>query len=401
MNTRKCRRAVLFTLLLVFGAAAAAGAQKSEKKEIVIGYAVSLTGKFSTEGNYIQNGYRLWADQVNAMGGLLVKDAGRKLPVRLLGFDDQSDAQTAVKLYQRLIEKEQVDLLLGPWGSGINFAVSALTDREGWPLVMPSASADNLYDRGFKTIFQATTLTSQSVAPLASYVKSNPSIKTIAIAYENFLFTLQQHDFFLQYTRGLPLKIALDEKYPLSGKEFGSILAKMKSADPDAVIVFNIMPSSIYFVRQMEEIRYRPKFLLVSLSTMVKEFHDAVGPAANGIVETGFMARGYSPEATKYWADYQRRYGVPPAPDACHAYIAAQVLGQAVEAAGSLERPRILDALRRESFKTLYGHPIKYDASGRIANLRPFLTQWLDGQRSVVWPQEMAERPLVYPWPGH
>ena len=110
----------------------------SEKTEILVGAVTQATGKFSTEGNENHNGMVLWIDDVNAKGGIFVKDIGKKLPARLMTYDDRSDTSTCVKLYERLITVDKVDLLLPPWGSANHFAVTAVNEKHKFPLVMGS-----------------------------------------------------------------------------------------------------------------------------------------------------------------------------------------------------------------------------------------------------------------------
>src|SRR3990172_3390892 len=98
--------------------------QGAEKKEVTLGYTVSLTGKFAVEGNETQRGYQLWLEQTSKAGGLQV--GTQKVPVKIITYDDESDASTSVKLYEKLITGDKVDMILSPWSSAINFAVSAI-----------------------------------------------------------------------------------------------------------------------------------------------------------------------------------------------------------------------------------------------------------------------------------
>lgn len=91
------------------GLAVAAG-----KSEIVVGYSISITGKFSTEGSEVHRAYQLWADEVNKQGGIAVREARGKLPVKLVHYDDASDTNNAMRNYERLITKDRADLLLSP-----------------------------------------------------------------------------------------------------------------------------------------------------------------------------------------------------------------------------------------------------------------------------------------------
>jgi branched-chain amino acid transport system substrate-binding protein len=136
---------------LVIGVAAhSVVAEAQNKSEIVFGYSVSLTGRFSTEGSDTHRAYQMWAEDVNKRGGIEVKQFGRKLPVKLVHYDDTSDTNAALRNYERLMSRDQVDGLFSPWGSGINFAITAVTEKNKYPIVLSSAAADSIFNRGFK-----------------------------------------------------------------------------------------------------------------------------------------------------------------------------------------------------------------------------------------------------------
>ena len=151
-------------------------------------FSASLTGRFATEATDLKHGYQLWADEVNRAGGISVK--GQKLPVRLIEYDDASDANAAIRNYERLITKDNVDFILSPWGSGHNFAISAIAEKYKYPSVLATAAADRIFERKFKYIFAATQVASSFYEALGDYLETvKGDIKTVGIAYENFLFT--------------------------------------------------------------------------------------------------------------------------------------------------------------------------------------------------------------------
>jgi branched-chain amino acid transport system substrate-binding protein len=376
----------------------APGAQAQDKKEIVIGYTISQTGRFSTEALDVQRGYDLWRDQVNAQGGIMVKDQGRKLPVRFVTYDDKSDASTAGKLYERLITVDKVDLLLSPWGSGINFAVTAVTEKHGHPLVLTSASSDGVYARGFKRIFLAAELASRDAMPLTDYIVSmKDQIKTVAVLYENFIFSETVYNSFAKLLEGKGPQIVMAEKYPLGGQSFLSLLAKAKSLNPDAVIAFNLMPASIYITRQMREVGLRPKFYYVLIGPMFKEFMEGLGDLAEGVIEHGYWHPALPvPGARQFAETFEKAFNRPPSTDAAHAYIATAVVQQAIEKAGTLNRDTLTEVMHREEFKTIAG-PYKYDEAGRNVLEKQFFVQVQGGKRLIVWPKEIAEAPVRFP----
>ena len=106
----------------------------------MIGASVSLTGDFSDSGKAIQRGYQLWADQVNAKGGVL----GRKVQIKIV--DDASSPTQVVTNYQNLINKDHVDLAFGPFSTLLTIPASQVAKRYGYaflprPGVAPTCSS--------------------------------------------------------------------------------------------------------------------------------------------------------------------------------------------------------------------------------------------------------------------
>jgi branched-chain amino acid transport system substrate-binding protein len=371
-------------------------AQAGGKTEIVIGYSMPLTGRFSTEGNEVHRTYQLWAEEVNAQGGVAVKEAGRKLPVKLVSYDDTSDTNSAIRNYERLITRDRVDLLMSPWGSGHNFAITAVTEKYKYPVVLSSGAADAIFNRGFKYIFATTLLASNYYNALVDCLAANKDqIKTVAIAYENFLFTQSLHTAVLPKLERAGIKVVADEQYPLGGQDFTSLLTKIKAAKPDAFLDINIMPSSVYMTRQMAELGFKPKLYSVNIGPMfAEEFIQKLGPITEGVVETGFWHQDLPyPGAQRFYDRYVSKYKKTPSADASAAYIGNQILQQAIEQAGTLDREKINATLHSGKFMTILG-PFEYDQNGANKHQNGFLAQVQQGKRVVVWPKEVAKAPL-------
>jgi len=382
--------AVLVAVCTVPGTAIAQGGAKNE---IVIGYSVSLTGRFSNEATDVHRGYQLWAEAVNKQGGIAVKDLGRKLPVKLVHYDDSSDTNSAIRNYERLITRDQVDLLLSPWGSGHNFAISAVTEKYKYPVVLSSSAADAIFARGFKYIFGTDQLASNLYNSLVDYLGTvKDQIKTVAIAYENFLFTQNLHTALLPKLERAGIKVVADEQYPLGGQDFTSLLTKIKAAKPDAFVAINIMPSSVYLTRQMAEVGFKPKLYAVNIGPMFKEeFVQKLGSITEGVVENGFWHPDLPYEgARKFYDTYVAKYKKDPTVNAAYAFISNQILQQAIEQAGTLDREKIVATLHSGKFATIFG-PYEFDQKGVNKHQLSFLAQIQKGERVVVWPKEVAK----------
>jgi branched-chain amino acid transport system substrate-binding protein len=369
-----------------------------DKKEITFGYSISLTGKFSTDATDTHKAYQMWAEDTNKAGGITVKD--RKLPIKLIHYDDASDTNTAIRNYERLVTRDEVDFLLSPWGSGHNFAVTAATEKYKYPMVLSSAASDRIFERNLKYIFGATQLASNFYESLGDYLAtSKDQVKTVAIAYENFLFTQSLHDFLVKKLQSLGIQVVVDEQYPLGGQDFTSLLTKVKAANPDAFVLIDIMPSAVYMTRQMAEVGFRPKLYAVNIGPMfTQEFITTLGKSAENVVENGFWHHDLPYKgAQQFFTEFVAKYKKNPSTDAAYGMIATTILQQAIERAGTLDREQVAQTLRAGKFETILG-PYEFDARGVNKDQLSFLVQVQNGQRTIVWPKDVAKSSLKLPY---
>ncbi|HLB88587.1 MAG TPA: ABC transporter substrate-binding protein, partial [Terriglobales bacterium] len=94
------------------------------RREILVGLSISLTGRFSAQGRQALDGLRLWQSYVNGQDGITIGQAAPR-PVRLFFYDDQSRASLARANALRLLRRDCVDALFGPYSSGLTMAVAA------------------------------------------------------------------------------------------------------------------------------------------------------------------------------------------------------------------------------------------------------------------------------------
>ena len=132
--------AVLAMLLVL--APTTASAHHRPNKEVLVGGAISQTGRFAEPAGRQVNAIKMWVEEVNGRGGLLDHK------INLVLLDDKSDTQTAVKLYEKLITEDKVDLLLAPYSSAITEAVANINERYKMPFVAFGASARPIWTKG-------------------------------------------------------------------------------------------------------------------------------------------------------------------------------------------------------------------------------------------------------------
>jgi len=110
--------------------------------KIILGAAVSLTGKYSSNGVHTQNGYNLAVDRINSMGG--VKVGGKSYKFEIIYYDDESNSGRAAQLAERLIKQDGVQFMLGPYSSGLTKAMAPVTEKYQVPMVEANGASRSL-----------------------------------------------------------------------------------------------------------------------------------------------------------------------------------------------------------------------------------------------------------------
>src|SRR5688572_3413551 len=191
--------------LLVLGVGPA-WANHRPNNEVLIGGAISQTGRYAEPAGRQVNSIKLWVDEVNARGGLL----GHRINLVLL--DDKSDTQTAIKLYEKLITEDKVDLLLAPYSSGITEAVANVNERYKMPFVAYGAASSPIWEKGRKYIFNIVAV-AEDYQKGAVHLAKQIGVKSIAIIGQDSLFPRQAAKGAKDWAQKLGIQVVLEENY--------------------------------------------------------------------------------------------------------------------------------------------------------------------------------------------
>src|SRR6201996_1759893 len=257
----------------------AAGAQETVK----IGAAVSLTGNFAREGNLLKNGYAYWEKLVNEAGGIDV--AGKKSKVEVIYYDDESKPQSSARLTEKLITEDNVKFILGPYSSGIATAAAAISEKYKVLTMTPMATADSLYQRGYKFIFCPAPLASTTLDPMLDMIKSLPTPPaTIAIAGPDDLFPNVFAGAAQKKAEALGFKIVYNSKYPKGAVDLSSVATALKDANPDALILTGYVQDSIQLVKALQSLKVNPKMIGFAFGVGIPVVLSALGFAAEDLL---------------------------------------------------------------------------------------------------------------------
>src|SRR5574341_2092810 len=256
-----------------------AGSSWAAEDTIVLGTAMSLTGKYAREGKFYMDAYTLTVDAINRAGGL--KLGGKAYKLELKSYDDQSDPNLSVRLFTKLVTSDKVNFLLGPYSSGIVIPASSVSEKYEIPMVQGGGASGKIFDRGYKYIFGTLPKAEfYFLSAIAAAANLNPPIKTAALVYSNEAFDRSVAEGSRQLLKDYKLDKVYDEEYQPATQDFTSILAVIKSKNPDLILLAGHTENSLNFIRQSQAQDVSPRMWVFTVGPPTADFRKTLGKAA-------------------------------------------------------------------------------------------------------------------------
>jgi len=337
----------------------------------------------------------MWAEQVNAAGGLNVK--GKKRKVELVGFDDRSEAETVVRTYEKLMGSDKVDLILPPWGTGANFAVMPVIQKFGYPMIAPTATGRKLLQMKNPYFFAILQQPDVMMNALAEFLKAR-NTKTAAVIHVDELFGLENLTALETAFKEKGIQVIEKKSYPLGVKDLKPVLNDIKAKNPDAFVALSYPPDTFLVTAQAREIAFNPKAFYSAVGTAFPVYRDKMGPAAEGVMGFGTLNPKTSAAVKAYFDAHKARHKKEPDRWAsAHAWAGLQIMQQAVAKVG-LDRKALRDAIASGEFDTVIGK-VRFK-NGENVSTPGVVSQWQSGEFEVVWPPDRATSPALFPKPN-
>jgi branched-chain amino acid transport system substrate-binding protein len=399
------RSALCAAVVLTLGVSACAssgGSTGGSGKPLVVGVSVSLDGDFSGDGKALEQGYQLWADDVNAKGGVL----GRKVQFKFV--NDASSTQQVVTNYQDLITRDKVDLTFGPFSSLLTIPSSAVVSRYGYAFPEPAGGGPDVFSHGLKNVFFVQP--APVVNNLVSYTKwllglpAGQRPATAAYSTQDDPFTQPQVDRARSLLEAAGVKTAYSKVYPAETTDFTPLALAVAHSGADAVILGTQLPDAIAFVQTFEQQHFNPRSLVETTGPdQGSDFSDKVGKANTEgiIVPAGWWPSARTGQNDHFVKAFVAKYGGDPASisaDAAEAYSVGQVIEQAANRANSVDNAKLISTLHSGTYQTIQG-PMAFDKTGQ-PNGASFLVQWQGGQTVPVYPTAIAAAKPEFPKPN-
>jgi branched-chain amino acid transport system substrate-binding protein len=361
-----------------------AGATAS-KSPVTIGVSLSLSGDFASDGQAFERGYKLWAADQNAKGGLLGH------PVQLKILSDASSPAQVVTNYQKLIGSDKVALVFGPFSTLLTLPSARVASRYGYAFVEGAGGGPTVFGSGLKNVFDVSIPVKDNLVTFAQWVASLPASerpKTAAYATVNDPFTQPQIAPAQQILQGAGVKTVSSKVFPAEVADYTPIATQIASSKADVAVLGSVdVPTVSAFVHAFIQQHYNPEvFIATSGPDQGAAFIKAVGKGnQNGImVPNGWFGGFKKADSQQMVKEYIAKYGGTPSDinaDVAEAYSVGQVVAQAVAANHSLDNQKIISYLHSGVTLDSVQGPVKFDSLGENLAQKTLTFQW---QKAVL-----------------
>jgi branched-chain amino acid transport system substrate-binding protein len=396
--------------------AALAGAPVFAQEPIKIGFGMALTGGLAPNGKSALLGMKIWEEDVNAKGGLL----GR--PVKLVYYDDQSNGSTVPGLYAKLLDVDKVDMIVSGYATGMIAPAMpvAMQRKKVFPALFGTGvNSEFKYDKYFAMIPTGPDPKPAFTKPFfEAALSQSPKPETISLAAADAEFGRNVCEGARDNAKAAGLKVVYDKTYPPTTTDFAPIIRAIQATNPDIAVFCSYPPDSVGLIRAISEVGFKAKIVggaMVGVqATAIKR---QLGPLLNGITnyETWVPSKTMEfPGTNEFLEKYQARAGAEGVDPLGYylgtwGYAYAQMIGQAIAGAASLEDEKLAAYFRATTFDTILG-PVKFGAQGEWAESRMVAVQYhgikddaleqFKGMNSqtIVAPPQYATGKMIYPY---
>jgi len=398
---------LLSTIGLILGTTSTSFS-KVEGDKIILGAAVSLTGKYSSNGVHTQNGYNMAVDRINNKGG--VKVGGKTYKFDIIYYDDESNPKRAAQLAERLINQDGVKFMLGPYSSGLTKAMAPVTEKYGVPMVEANGASRSLFTKGYKYLFAVlapANLYLDVAIRTAVELNGGKGVK-IAMAFEQDAFSQDVRLGIVDAAEETGSEIIIDDKLPKELNDMAATLAKVKATKPDVLVVSGHTKGALTAIRQIAEMKVDVPMLAMTHCDAAKLSKQHGKNAQYALCasqwhKTLTYKDKWFKDGMTYDKDFTEMFGYAPPYQAAESSAALLVFKNAFERANSFDQKKVRDALAATDMQTFYGN-IKFAPGGQNVSKPMVLFQVICDssgkcENKVVAPLKWASAKLIHPVP--
>jgi branched-chain amino acid transport system substrate-binding protein len=392
------------------GTTVVTGPQPPAQDKIRIGAARPLNGANAIfEQAHFGPAYHLWVEELNAAGGLEI--SGKKLPIELTVYDDNSDMDQSMRLLTKLMEEDKVDFVFAPCSTAFLFAAAGVANAHKYILMSAEGGATTLENEMKKGslpyFFQFLNYSNHAQMPVFADICKELGVKTASIAYIDDLHGIEYQSQAQIFLATAGVDILSNTPVPPDIKDATSILNQWKSENADVVCSFQYPPANILFISQLMQLNINPKAFLGGPGCSTQAIYDIWKGAADGIFFEGAWTYKQNPAVQAYYDKLSTFVGGPANVDFWGALIyraELEFFGQCIQKAGTLNQDAVAEVMRTAHFKTVMSDDMFM--TNQLLDVSCYagqIGQWQNGVPQIIDPGAKRTAAPIYPkqaWPA-
>ena len=339
--TRTWTRAALGAAGVSFALAATA----TEAQTIKIGVNQPLTGAVAASGNFVTNGAKIAADEINAKGGI------RGAKIELIIEDNKSNPTEAVAVAEKLIVRDKVPVMMGAWSSTYTLAVMPKRMEYKIPMVVETSSSDKITTSGNPYVFRISPTSGMEATAFSSRVAAL-KIKKADFLVVNNDWGKGAADVFGKMLKAKGVTIGAVETMDASAQDLNAQLSKIKSSDADTLFITTAVEQLTLVLKQAHALGLKRQIITTGGSQSPDQLIEQAGVAANGSYHLLFFPPWF-PEASPnpalaktFVAEWRKRgYNFAGLTEGFRGYDGIYTIAAAITKAGKAEPEAIRAAL--------------------------------------------------------
>lgn len=303
-------------------------------------------------------GFKLWAHQVNARGGLKLKAGPRK--IELIEYDDRTQPGETIKAVERLATQDKADFIMAPYGTGFNLATAPIFAKYGYPQIAQAAVTDKIDEltQRYPTLFfvqGSTTSYAQTAIDVLKQLKDAGKIgNRVAVVNVADTFGIELANAARPIFKTAGFDIVYDKSYPLGTQDLAPVIKAAKAASPDAFVAWSYPPDTFGLAEQAKIEGLNVKAYYSAVATAFPAFKSKLGASAENILGAGGVKD--TPQLRAFYKELKEVTGVDGDYWGNPVYYAMlQIVEQAIEGVGSLDLKAITEYIKTHTFKTHIG----------------------------------------------
>ena len=370
-------------------------------KSFKIGLPATLSGRHAVQGRESLRGIKLFTDHLRSRGGIKTAE-GESLVPELIFYDDESLPEKTSENTLRLIEKDRVDILLGPYSSSLTLACVKTAEEAQRTVWNYGGSLDDIPSHARGRIVSAITEASSYFHAVVDMIHGLDSgaegIAVLRLTGSRFSETVSEGALLRASELGMSAAVY---DFPPGEEDFSSILSSVKSRGTCCVLCCGGMEDDINLAKWISKNSAGIFGLVATLAAAVNEFEKRLGPEAEGFVSTSqweptlSLSPDFGPSPRKFSDEFARAYGYTPDYTAAQSYNMGLIIGELIERTGGTDEQELLCEALRSRFTTFYGDFRIDPETLRQTGHRMLVTQWQDREKKIVFPKEYSNSRLI------